>query len=66
MALIDHNQPVLCGEVSNVVAARQGLKRRDVHAPAPLDPAASELPRLDAEQVGDLRAPLVGQGLAVH
>jgi hypothetical protein len=65
VALVDDDEPVPGGQGSDVVAAGQGLQHGDVDDAAGLGPAAAELAGLDAEQVADPGAPLVGQCLAV-
>ena len=65
VALIGDDQPVPGGQLSDVVAAGQGLQGDDVDRSSQLGPAAAELPGLDAEELADPGPPLVGQGLAV-
>jgi hypothetical protein len=65
VALVGDDQPVGRGEGGDVIAARQRLESDDIDGAAQLCPAAAELPGLDAEELHDPRAPLVGQGLAV-
>ena len=65
VAFVGDDQPVPGGELCDVVAAGQGLQGDDVDDPGDLRPAAAELPGLDAEELADAGAPLVGQCLAV-
>jgi hypothetical protein len=61
VALIGDDQPVSGGQFRDVVAAGQGLQGDDVDSSTQFRPAATELPGLDAEELADPCAPLVGQ-----
>jgi hypothetical protein len=65
VALVHDHQAVPADQVRNVVPAGEGLQGDDVHDTPGFGPAPAELPSLDAEQVQDAGAPLVGQCLAV-
>jgi hypothetical protein len=65
VALVGDDQPVPSGESGNVVAAGQCLQGDHVDGAVQLRPAAAELPGLDAEELGDPGAPLVGECLPV-
>ena len=66
VALVHDHQPVPGRHLDHIVPPCQRLHRRNVdHTPALLA-AATELPRLDTQQVRDLPAPLLGQGGPVH
>jgi len=65
VALVGHDQPVPGGQLSDVVAAGQGLQGDDGDSSAQLGPAAAELPCFHGEELADPGPPLVGQGLAV-
>jgi hypothetical protein len=63
VAFIGDDQPVPGGQLSDVVAAGQGLQGDDVDSSAQLGTAAAELPCFHAEELADPRPPLVRQGL---
>jgi hypothetical protein len=65
MTLVDDDVPVIVGEGGDVVASGQRRKQRDVDGAGELAPAAAELAGLEAEELRDTHAPLVGEGFAV-
>jgi hypothetical protein len=65
VAFVDDDVPVPLGQGGDVVAPREGGQQRDVHRAGELASAAAELTGLDAEELFDADAPLVGQGFAV-
>ena len=65
VALVDNDLAVGAELVGEVVAAGEGLQSGDVDDAGELGSAAAELARFEAEEVGDLAAPLVGERLAV-
>ena len=64
-ALVYTNMPWHVEQLSDVVAADQGLQSDDVDSSAQLGTAAAELPGFHAEELADPGPPLVGQGFAV-
>ena len=66
VALVDDDLAVAAELVGDVGSAGERLQGGDVNNAGELGSAAAELPRLGAEEVGDLASPLVGKGLAVH
>ena len=65
VALIDDDLAVGAELVGEVGSAGECLQSGDVDDAGELGSAAAELPRFEAEEVGDLAAPLVGERLAV-
>jgi len=65
VAFVGDDKTVAGGQLADVSAPGEGLQRGDINAPAQLCPAAAKLPGLDAEELADTCAPLVGQGLSV-
>ena len=65
MALVDDDLAVGAELVGEVGSAGECLQGGDVDDAGELGSAAAELPRFEAEEVGDLAAPLVGECLAV-
>ena len=62
---VGDDKAIAGGQLADVGAAAKGLQRDDINAPAHLCPAAAKLPGLNAEELADPCAPLVGQGLSV-
>ncbi len=66
VAHVHDDQPVSVGKRGEVVAPGEGLQGGDVDDAGGLGASAAALSGLDAEQVVDAGAPLVGEGLAVY
>lgn len=64
--IVRDHQPVAAGECGDVVLTGQGLQHRDVDHAMGFRAAATELPRLDTQQLTDSGSPLVGKGFAVE
>lgn len=65
MAFVDDDVSIAAGEFSDVIMSGQRGQHGDVHDAGEFAPAAADLAGLDAQQVADLGAPLLGQRLTV-
>ena len=69
VAFVDDDEPVATEDLGSVVTASQGLEGDEVDDPAAASPSATELADLaplQAEQVAEALAPLLGEGPHVH
>ena len=69
VAFVDDDQPVAVEDLGSVVPPGQGLEGDEVDDPAAAGPSGTELADLapiQAEQVAEALAPLLGEGPGVH